>query len=116
MCKERMLALWDRSYRMTAGPRHASGPRRAHDAWKNCKGPVMNYLHAIRASVLLAAFGVAGAFGQTPPTPAPGLPEVGPARPVTDVGPAPAEERDSIGAIVLETSPVRAQREAFRAR
>jgi hypothetical protein len=32
---------------------------------------------------------------------------------VTDVGPSPAEERASTGAVVLEKSPVRAQRKAF---
>lgn len=38
------------------------------------------------------------------------------AAPVTDVGPPPAEERDSSGALVLENSLVRAQREkAFNA-
>ena len=76
----------------------------------------MNYSPAMRTAVLLAAFSAAGAFAQAPSTPAPGTPEVGLAHPVTDVGPAPAEERDSIGAIVLDASPVRAQREAFRAR
>ena len=33
--------------------------------------------------------------------------------PVTDVGPPPAEERDSTGAVVLEKSPVQAQKKAF---
>lgn len=32
---------------------------------------------------------------------------------VTDVGPPPAEERASTGAVVLEKSPVQAQRKAF---
>ncbi|MFC5496578.1 hypothetical protein ACFPOE_03450 [Caenimonas terrae] len=32
---------------------------------------------------------------------------------VTDVGPPPAEERDSAGAVLLEKSPVPAQRKAF---
>lgn len=35
------------------------------------------------------------------------------AAPVTDVGPAPAEERASAGAVVLEKSPVQAQKKAF---
>jgi hypothetical protein len=35
---------------------------------------------------------------------------------MTDTEPLPAEERDSVGAVVLETSMVRAQREAFPAR
>lgn len=34
----------------------------------------------------------------------------------TDVGPPPAEERDSVGAVVLGNSMVRAQREAFGGR
>jgi hypothetical protein len=76
----------------------------------------MNHSPAMRTAVLLAAFASAGAFAQPAPTPAPGIPEVGATRAVTDVGPAPAEERDSIGAIVLDTSPVRAQREAFGSR
>lgn len=33
--------------------------------------------------------------------------------PMTDVGPPPAEERSSTGAVVLEKSPVPAQRKAF---
>ena len=33
--------------------------------------------------------------------------------PVTDVGPPPAEERNSTGAVVLEKSPVLAQKKAF---
>ena len=35
------------------------------------------------------------------------------AAPVTDVGPPPAEERSSTGAVVLENSPVQAQKKAF---
>ena len=35
------------------------------------------------------------------------------AAPLTDVGPPPAEERASTGAVVLEKSPVPAQRKAF---
>ena len=76
----------------------------------------MTHFPAMRAAVLVAALGAASAFGQVPSTSAPGTPELGTAHPVTDVGPAPAEERDSIGAILLDTSPVRAQREAFRSR
>jgi hypothetical protein len=36
-----------------------------------------------------------------------------PSAPVTDVGPPPAEERASAGAIVLEKSPVQAQKKAL---
>ena len=35
------------------------------------------------------------------------------AAPVTDVGPPPAEERSSTGAVVLEQSPVQAQKKTF---
>lgn len=57
--------------------------------------------------VALAAVLAAGpaAAQSSPPTAAEG-PAV-----VTDVGPPPAQERDSMGAIVLEESPVRAQRD-----
>jgi hypothetical protein len=56
---------------------------------------------SIRALALpalaVALLGAAAAHAQTPPR-------------VTDVGPPPAEERDSTGAVVLEQSLVRAQR------
>jgi hypothetical protein len=48
-----------------------------------------------------ALLGVAAAIAQTA------------APPVTDVGPPPAEERASTGAVVLEKSPVQAQKKAF---
>lgn len=53
----------------------------------------------IRAAALAAALGAGCALAQTRP-------------PVTDVGPAPAEDRSSAGAIVLDNAPVRAQRAA----
>ncbi len=68
----------------------------------------MNYPPVIR-SVIFSATCVAAAataFAQTAvPTP------MQPAPVVTDVGPAPAHERSSIGAVVLEDSMVRAQRD-----
>jgi hypothetical protein len=70
----------------------------------------------MRAAMLMAVLGAGGAFAQTSQTLAPGAPDVGPVTPVTDVGPAPAQERDSIGAIVLDNSLVRAQRKAFGSR
>jgi hypothetical protein len=64
---------------------------------------------AMQAAVLAAMLGAGVAVAQTAqPVPAqPGMP----AGVVTDIGPAPAEERNSTGAIVLENSLVRAQRE-----
>ncbi|MGZ5195055.1 MAG: hypothetical protein ACXWJM_07770 [Ramlibacter sp.] len=71
----------------------------------------MNYPIAMQAAVLAAVLRAGSALAQTMPA------ESAPATPgkpgavVTDVGPAPAEERNSTGAIVLENSLVRAQRE-----
>jgi hypothetical protein len=76
----------------------------------------MKYPIALQAALLAAVLGTGGALAQTVPG------EAAPATPgkpglvVTDVGPAPAEERNSAGAIVLENSPVRAQRESGFAR
>lgn len=61
----------------------------------------------LRAAAIVAALGAGGVLAQTKPSTAP----TAPSPVVTDVGPAPAEERDSTGAIVLENSLVRAQRE-----
>jgi hypothetical protein len=70
----------------------------------------MNHPILLRCAALAAALGACGVPAQTRPAGADaGLPP-----PVlTDAGPAPAQERDSMGAIVLENSPVRAQRRAF---
>jgi hypothetical protein len=75
----------------------------------------MNYAILIRGTALVAALGAGSVLAQTKPadtgiTP-PAVTDVGPAPVVTDVGPAPAQERDSLGAIVLENSLVRAQRQ-----
>jgi hypothetical protein len=69
----------------------------------------MKYPIAMQAAVLAAVLGAGGALAQNMPAEraSPGKPGAV----VTDVGPAPAEERNSVGAIVLENSPVRAQRE-----
>jgi hypothetical protein len=61
-------------------------------------------LRAGLVAVALAATGTAFAQKQSLPTV------------MTDVNPLPAEERDSVGAVVLENSKVRAQRQAFSAR
>ena len=67
----------------------------------------MNYRDAMCAGLLAALLGVGGAVAQTATSPAtsPG------GQVVTDVGPPPAEERTSTGAIVLQNSLVRAQRD-----
>ncbi|AMO23272.1 hypothetical protein [Ramlibacter tataouinensis] len=64
----------------------------------------------MRTAALLAALVAGGALAQTSDKPA--APEVG-QPPVSDVGPAPAHERDSVGAVVMENSPVRAQRQVM---
>ena len=64
----------------------------------------MKYSSVMRAGVAAAAMAAAGAFAQS-------LPPV-----MTDITLPPAEERDSVGAVVIENSMVRAQREAFGAR
>jgi hypothetical protein len=75
---------------------------------KDSEGAPMNYPILMRGAALAAALGVCGAAAQTRPAPTDsGLPP-----PVlTDVGPAPAQERESLGAIVLHDSMVQAQRE-----
>jgi len=75
----------------------------------------MNYAILIRGAALVAALGAGSVLAQTKPadtgTSPPAVTDVGPLAVVTDVGPAPAQERDSLGAIVLENSLVRAQRQ-----
>lgn len=69
----------------------------------------MRYPILMLGAAVAAALGAGGAFAQTTPAATENnglLPPV-----LTDAGPAPAQERDSMGAIVLETSPVRAQRQ-----
>lgn len=67
----------------------------------------MKYPGLMRCAVVTAALGAGCVLAQTNP-PAPAQPE--PAV-LSDVGPRPAEDRSSTGAIVLENSLVRAQRE-----
>lgn len=65
----------------------------------------MRYPDSMRIAALAAALGAGGVLAQTAPAPA------DPAPVVSDVGPAPAHERSSMGAIVLDDSLVRAQRD-----
>jgi hypothetical protein len=67
----------------------------------------MKYPISMRLAALAAALGAGGLCAQNAPAPAP----TDPAPVVSDVGPPPAQERNSIGAIVLEDSLVRAQRD-----
>jgi hypothetical protein len=64
----------------------------------------------MRGAALAAALGLCGAFAQTRPAPTDNGKGVAPPV-VSDVGPAPAQERESMGAIVLHDSMVRAQRD-----
>ncbi len=67
----------------------------------------MKYPQPMRLAVIAAALCAGGVMAQTAPAPAP----TDPAPVVSDVGPAPAHERSSLGAIVLDDSLVRAQRD-----
>jgi hypothetical protein len=68
----------------------------------------MKYPILMHGIALAAALGAGGVLAQTRPA----APDSGSQPPVvTDVGPAPAQERESLGAIVLGNSLVRAQRE-----
>lgn len=69
----------------------------------------MNYPQPMRLAVLAALLGAGGVMAQTAPAPASVPADAAPV--VSDVGPAPAQERGSIGAIVLDDSLVRAQRD-----
>jgi hypothetical protein len=68
----------------------------------------MKYPTLMQVAALAAALGAGGVLAQTRPAASDG----GAAAPVvTDTGPAPAQERSSMGAIVLENSLVRAQQQ-----
>jgi hypothetical protein len=62
------------------------------------KEPHMKFSHSTRTAMLGAMLGVGCVLAQTAPK-------------VTDTAPPPAEARESTGAVVLENSLVRAQRE-----
>lgn len=66
----------------------------------------MKYPNLMRMAAFAAALAAGAAAAQSTAPTTIEAPAV-----VTDVGPAPAHERNSIGAIVLEESPVRAQRD-----
>ena len=66
----------------------------------------MKYPNLMRMAALAAVLAAGAVSAQTTAPTTVEAPAV-----VTDVGPAPAHERNSIGAIVLEESPVRAQRD-----
>jgi hypothetical protein len=70
----------------------------------------MKYPILMRGAAVAAALGLCGAFAQTRPAPTDSGNGVAPPV-VSDIGPAPAQERESMGAIVLHDSMVRAQRE-----
>lgn len=69
----------------------------------------MNNPILLRATLVVAALGAGSVLAQTVPSPSPAPTSVSPV--VSDVGPRPAEDRSSVGAVVLENSMVRAQRE-----
>jgi hypothetical protein len=69
------------------------------------------FLKRCQAALLLAVVGAAGA--QTAPTEdSDGPPRAVPGRVLSDVQASPAEERDSAGAVLLDDSRVRAQKDA----
>ena len=68
------------------------------------KNPIL-----LRAALVAAALGAGSVLAQTIPSPSPAATSASPV--VSDVGPRPAEDRSSVGAVVLENSMVRAQRE-----
>lgn len=63
----------------------------------------------LRAALVVATLGAGSVLAQTVPSPSPVATSARPV--VSDVGPRPAEDRSSVGAVVLENSMVRAQRE-----
>lgn len=65
----------------------------------------------LRAAVVAAALGAGSVLAQTVPSPSPSPAPTITSPVVSDVGPRPAEDRSSVGAVVLEDSMVRAQRE-----
>lgn len=69
----------------------------------------MNNPILLRAALVVATLGAGSVLAQTVPSPSP-VP-TGATPVVSDVGPRPAEDRSSVGAVVLENSMVRAQRE-----
>jgi hypothetical protein len=78
-------------------------------AIETLQGAAMKYPIPMRyAAAAVALLGAGGAVAQSAPAAAD---PVAPPAVISDVGPPPAHERNSLGAIVLENSPVRAQRD-----
>lgn len=71
----------------------------------------MSQSKLLRTAWLAATLGAGGVLAQTAPSPTP-TPAVQAPPVMSDVGPPPAEDRASAGAIVLENSLVRAQRDS----
>ena len=74
----------------------------------------MNLPNLMRCAAIVATVGVGCAVAQTssPSAPSTTMPATPSTVTTTDVGPPPAEDRDSTGAIVLQNSLVRAQRDS----
>jgi outer membrane receptor protein involved in Fe transport len=70
----------------------------------------MKYPTSICTALIAAALGAGVAFAQNAPAPAPAPTPTEPAPVVSDVGPTPAQERSSMGAIIMDDS-LRAQRD-----
>jgi hypothetical protein len=101
--------LWEPSYCNCACAATAFQATAAHHGDSPLKEHVMkSTIHSVQIAALWASLAAGGVMAQTA---APAAPDVGPSRVVTDVAPAPAQERDSMGAIVLENSLVRAQQQ-----
>lgn len=71
----------------------------------------MNNQILLRAALVVATLGGGSVLAQTVPSPSPSPAPTSVSPVVSDVGPRPAEDRSSVGAVVLENSMVRAQRE-----
>ena len=65
----------------------------------------------LRAALVAATLGAGSVLAQTVPGPSPNPAPTLASPVVSDVGPRPAEDRSSVGAVVLENSMVRAQRD-----
>jgi hypothetical protein len=101
--------MWEGAYRKSAVMATAGRVRGADHGCNehSARDKPMKYPTTMRLAALAAALAAGGLAAQTAPAPAP----TDPAPVVSDVGPPPAQERSSIGAIVLEDSLVRAQRD-----
>jgi hypothetical protein len=112
MCKACLRRLlWERSYRGTAGLSTLPRAGFAHHESRNFpKEHLMKYAYLMRTAIVAATLGAGCVLAQTDAPVVNDFARTAPAV-VSDVGPPPAEERDSAGAIVLQDSMVRAQRD-----